>query len=87
MQGGGHLLVGAMTKLSPGIPPLFKVSIMLHHLLCDVLEQVDAHPKTPTKVVLGICWIFIEIHPHQVVVAFDSLPPQVLSTKNRATNL
>jgi hypothetical protein len=69
MQGGGHLLIGAMPKFSGGIPPLLKEPIILHHLLRDVFEQVDAHPKTPTKVALGIYRIIIKIHPHQLVVA------------------
>jgi hypothetical protein len=86
MQGGGHLLIGAMPKFSGDISPLLNVPIKLHHLRCDVLEQVDAHPKTPLKISLGICRIFIEIHPHQLVVAFNPFPPQLLSTKNRTTN-
>jgi hypothetical protein len=75
-----------MPKFSGGIPSLLKEPIKLHHLHRDVLEQVDAHPKTPTKIALGICLIFIEIHPHQLVVAFNPFPPQLLSTKNQATN-
>jgi hypothetical protein len=59
-----------MPKFSGGIPPLPKKPIILRHLLRDVFEQVDAHPKTPTKVALGICHIFIEIHLHQLVVSF-----------------
>jgi hypothetical protein len=54
-QGGGHLLIGAMSKFSGCIPPLLKKLIKLHHLCCDVLEQLDAHPKTPPKIALGIC--------------------------------
>jgi hypothetical protein len=38
-----------MTKFSGGISPLLKESIIPGHLRCDVLEQVDAHPKTPRK--------------------------------------
>jgi hypothetical protein len=43
--------------------------------------------KRPTEVVLGKCQIFVEIHPHQPVVAFDYFPPQLASTKNRATSV
>jgi hypothetical protein len=75
-----------MPKFSDDIPPLLKESIKLHHLCHDVFEQLDAHSKTPTKIALGICRIFAEIHPHQHVVAFNPFPPQLLSTKNRATN-
>jgi hypothetical protein len=64
-----------------------KKPIKLSHLRGDALEKVDAHPKTPTEVVLGKYRIFIEIHPHQPIVAFDSFPPQLVSTKNRATSL
>jgi hypothetical protein len=49
MQGGNHLLIGVMPKFSSGIPPLLKEPIKLHHLHCDVLEKIDAHPKTPPK--------------------------------------
>jgi hypothetical protein len=31
------------------------------HLRCDVLEQVDAHLKTPPKIVFGKYQILIEI--------------------------
>jgi hypothetical protein len=79
---GGHLLIGAMPKFSDGIPPLLKEPIKLYHLHCNVLEQLDAHSKTPMKIALGIYRIFIEIHPHQLVVAFNSFRPQLLSTKN-----
>jgi hypothetical protein len=75
-----------MPKFSVGIPPLLKEPIKLHHLHRNVLEQLDAHSKTPMKIALRICQIFIEIHPHQLVVAFNPFPPQLLSTKNRATN-
>src|SRR3954470_22002717 len=44
-QSGGHLLIGAMPKLSSGIPPLHKISIISGPLLCDALEQTGAHPK------------------------------------------
>ena len=60
---------------------------MIHHLLLDVLEQPDAHSKTPTKVAIRKCRIFIEIHPRQLVVAFDSFPPKLLPAKIRASNL
>jgi hypothetical protein len=75
-----------MPKFSGGIPPLLKEPIKLHHLLCEVLEQVDAHPKTPPKTAFVICWIFIEIRPHQLVVSFSPFPPQILSTKHQTTN-
>jgi quinol-cytochrome oxidoreductase complex cytochrome b subunit len=68
-----------MLKFSGGIPPLLKEPIILHHLLRDVFEQVDAHPKTPTKVAIGICNIFIEIHPHQLIMAFDPFPPKLIA--------
>jgi hypothetical protein len=71
-----------MPKFFGRIPPLLKESIILHHLLRDAFGQVDAHPKMPMKVALGICKIFIEIHPHQLVVVFNLFPPQLLSTKN-----
>jgi hypothetical protein len=61
--------------------------IKLGHLRGNALEKVDAHPKTPTKVVLGKFWIFVEIHPHQPVVAFNSFPPQLPTNKNRSTSL
>jgi hypothetical protein len=51
-----------MPNFSSGIPLLLKEPIKLHHLHRDVLEKFDAHPKTPTKIALGICQIFIEIH-------------------------
>jgi hypothetical protein len=76
-----------MLELSGGIPLLHKVCIILGDLLRDLLEQTDAHPKTATKIALGKCCIVIEIHPHQLVVAFDPFPPQFMSTKNRATYL
>jgi hypothetical protein len=50
-----------MPKFSSGIPSFLKEPIKLHHLRCDVLEQVDAHPKTLPKIAFGICRIFIEI--------------------------
>jgi hypothetical protein len=50
-----------MTKFSGGISPLPKESIIPGHLHCDVLEQVDAHPKTPPKIVFGKYQILIEI--------------------------
>jgi hypothetical protein len=65
---------------------LLKEQIILHHLLRDVFEQVDAHPKTPMKVALGIYQIIIEIDPHQLVLAFNPFPPQILSIENLATN-
>jgi hypothetical protein len=34
---------------------LLEEPIKLHHLHRDVLEKFDAHPKTPTKIALGIC--------------------------------
>jgi hypothetical protein len=49
MQGGGHLLIGAMPKSSGGISLLHKEPIELYHLRYDVLEQLDAHLKTPPK--------------------------------------
>jgi hypothetical protein len=52
-----------------------------------MLEQVDAHPKTATKVAVGKCWILHEIAPHQLVVAFYPFPPQFLSTQNKTTML
>jgi hypothetical protein len=66
-------------KFSGGIPPLLKEPIKLHHLRYDVLDQVDAHPKTPPKIAFGICRIFIEIRPHQLLVSFNPFPPQLLS--------
>jgi hypothetical protein len=35
-----------MPKFSGGISYLLIFFVMLHHLLCNMLEQVDAHPKT-----------------------------------------
>jgi hypothetical protein len=75
-----------MPKFSGGITPLLKEPIKLHHLCCDALEQVDAHPKVPPKIALGICQIFGEIRPHQLVVAFNPFPPELPSTKNQTTN-
>jgi hypothetical protein len=74
-----------MAKFCGGISPLLKESIKLHHLHCDVLEQVDAHPKMPPKISFGICQIFIEIRPHQLLVPFNPFPPQLLSTEHRST--
>jgi hypothetical protein len=73
-------------KFSGGIPLLIKEPVKLHHHHHDVLEQVDAHPKTPMKIALEMCQIFIEMHLRQLVVAFNLFPPQILSTKNQATN-
>jgi hypothetical protein len=42
-----------MTKFSGGISPLPKESLVLVHLRCDVLEQVDAHLKMPPKIASG----------------------------------
>jgi hypothetical protein len=64
-----------MPKLSYGIPPLLEEHIKLLHLSCDVLEQVDAHPKTLPKIAFGICRIFIEIRPHQLIVSFNPFSP------------
>jgi hypothetical protein len=50
-----------MTKFFGGISPLLKESIIPGHLRCDVLEQVDAHPKMPPKIVFGKYRILIEI--------------------------
>jgi hypothetical protein len=43
-----------MPKFSGGILPLLNEPVKLHHLCCDVLEQVDAHPKTPPKIAFKI---------------------------------
>jgi hypothetical protein len=59
-----------MPKFSGGLPPLLKEPIILHHLRRDVLEQLDAHLNMPTKRALGICLIIIEMHAHQLLVAF-----------------
>jgi hypothetical protein len=67
---------------SSGIPLFLKESIKLHHLGRDVFQQFDAHSKTPTKIALGICQIFNEIHTHQLIVAFNPLPPQLRPTRN-----
>jgi hypothetical protein len=49
-QGGGQFLVSAMRNLAASIPPLLKKLILLHHLLANMVEKVDNHPKTATKV-------------------------------------
>jgi hypothetical protein len=72
---------------SPAVFPFAQKTIILGQLRGDALEQVDVHTKMPTKVVLGKCRIFVEIYPHQLVVAFDTFPPQLLSTINRTTAL
>jgi hypothetical protein len=59
-----------MTKFSDGISPLLKEPIILGHLRCDMLEQVDAHPKID----FGKYRILIEIRLHQL-----------LSTEHRTT--
>jgi hypothetical protein len=74
-----------MPKFSGGISLLLKESIKLHHLRCDVLEQLDAHPKRPLKIAFGICGIFIEIRPHQLLVPFNPFSPQLLSIEHRST--
>jgi hypothetical protein len=52
-QGGGHFLVSAMPNLAARIPPLLKKLILLRHLLANMVEQVDTHPKTATEVAFG----------------------------------
>jgi hypothetical protein len=86
MQGSDYLLIDAMPKFPGSICSLLKELIKLHHLRRDVPEQVDAHSKTTTKIALQIYRIFFEINLHQLDVAFNSFPPQFLSTKNQATN-
>jgi hypothetical protein len=61
--------------------------MILGHLLRDVLEPFDTHPKTPAKIVPEECQIFVELHPHQPIVAFDLFPPQLPSAKNRVDAL
>jgi hypothetical protein len=75
-----------MPNFFGGIPLLLKEPIKLYHLCRDVFEQVHAHPNMPTKIALEICRIFIEIHTHQLVVAFNPFLLQLLPTKNQATN-
>jgi hypothetical protein len=70
-----------MTKFSGGISPLLKESIILGHLRCDVLEQVNAHPKTPPKIAFGKYWILIEIRSHQLLMPFNPFSLQLLSTE------
>jgi hypothetical protein len=50
-----------MIKFSGGVSPLLKESIIPGHLRCDVLEQVDAHPKTPPNIAFGKYRTLIEI--------------------------
>jgi hypothetical protein len=44
------LPLGDIPKYSGGIPLLLKESMKLHHLLRDVIEQIDAYLNTPTKI-------------------------------------
>jgi hypothetical protein len=74
-----------MPKFSGGIPPLLKKLVILLELR-DMLEQLDAHPKTATKIARWICWILHKIAPHQLVVVFYPFPPQLLSIENGTTN-
>jgi hypothetical protein len=58
-------MIGAAPKFSGGIP---------HR--CDVLEQVDAHPKTPSKIDFGICRILLKYD------RINLLCPLILSLHN-----
>jgi hypothetical protein len=69
-QSGGDLLVSAMAKFFGGISSLLKIRVLLRQLLCDILEEIDTHSKTATKIVLRKCWILHKIAPRQLVVAF-----------------
>jgi hypothetical protein len=42
-----------MPKFSGGISYLPIFFVLLRHLLCNMLEQVDAHPKTAKKIGLS----------------------------------
>ena len=72
-----------MAKFSGAIPPLLEEPIILGHTLRNVFKQLDSHPKTAPKVSLGVNGLLYEVAPHQLVVPFDPLPPQLLSTQNR----
>jgi hypothetical protein len=59
-------LVRVMPKFSRDIPPLL-TNLILLRLLGNVLEQLDAHPKMPKNVALGVGWIVHKIDPHHLL--------------------
>jgi hypothetical protein len=69
-----------MPKYSGGIPLLIKEPIKLHHLLRDVLKQIDAYLNTWTKIAFGICRIFIALPPYRASVG------EMLSIKAHRVN-
>jgi hypothetical protein len=74
-QCGGDLLDCAMARLSGGIPPLLKKSIMPHDTFTNGIKQLDTHSEMPPKIAFQIYWIINKVAPHQLVVPFDPLPP------------
>jgi hypothetical protein len=76
-----------MPKLAASIPSLLEKSIMLRHLLANMFEQVDSHPKTATKVALGESWFIRKIAMNQLVVPLNALPPRLWTTGHRTTML
>jgi hypothetical protein len=52
-QCSGHLLDGAMAKLSGDIPPLLEKCVVLHDGLTNGFEQFDSHSETPPKIIFG----------------------------------
>jgi hypothetical protein len=84
---GRNLLVSAMTKFSISIPHLLEEPIKHSHLLTNMTEALDAHPKPSQKAAFGKCWILGKVDPHQLVVSFYPLTPILISTKHGATVL
>jgi hypothetical protein len=76
-----------MPKLAASIPSLLKKPIMLRHLLANMFEQFDTHPKTATEVALGENWFIRKIATNQLVVPLNALPPQLLGTEHGTTML
>jgi hypothetical protein len=86
-QGGCHLLVGTMPKLAASIPSLLEKPIMLRHLLANMFEQFDTHPKMATEVTLRENWFIHKIATNQLVVPLNVLPSQLPATENGTTML
>jgi hypothetical protein len=84
---GGDLLVSAMTKFTASFPPLLEELVKHIHLLTNMTEALDAHPKPSQKVAFGKRWILGKVDPHQLVVSFYPLTPILISTEHGATVL
>jgi hypothetical protein len=89
---GLFLTFGLMNRLHKCLPPWVdvvdkKVVIVILVAICFKLHQWTITQCNPCHKWLLLKNIdVIEIHLHQLVVAFNPFPPQLLSTKNRATN-